>query len=63
MRTRAGLSANTIARWTRYALLYNCELFRIHHSRLFYPAIAVAGKAFKAVIAARIVTWHFIIPF
>jgi hypothetical protein len=63
MRTRAGLSANAITRVARHTLLYNCKLFRIHHSRLFYPAIALAGHAFIAVIAVWIVTWHSITPF
>lgn len=62
MRTCAGLSANAIACWARHALLYNCEPFRIHHSRLFYPAIAFAGHAFETVIAVWIVTWHSITP-
>jgi hypothetical protein len=63
MGTSAGLSANAIARWARHFFLYNCELFRIHITRLFYPAIALAGHAFIAVIAVWVVTWHSITPF
>ena len=62
MGTRAGFSANAVARREANLLLYNCELFRIHHSRRIYPAIALAGHAFEAVLAVWIVSWHLIAP-
>lgn len=63
MRTRAELSSGAIARWARHALLYNCEPFRIHHSRLLYPPIAPADWAFETIVAIRVVTGHLITPF
>lgn len=63
MGARTGLSANAIACWARHLLLYNCELFSIHHSRLFYPAIALTSQAFEAVVAVWIVSWHIVAPF
>ena len=63
MGTGAGLSSNTLARWARHFFLYNSELFRIHITCLFYPAIALAGHTFETVIAVWIVTWHLLLLF
>jgi hypothetical protein len=62
MGTRPGLSANAVARMASHFFLYNSELFRIHITRRFYPAIALAGHAFEAVLAVWIVSWHLIAP-
>lgn len=62
MSARARLSANAVTRWARHLLFDHCELFRIHHARRIYPAIAFAGHTFETVIAVWVVPWHLVAP-
>jgi len=60
MRTSAWPSSYPFACWTRHALLD--DLTRPHTSSGIYGTISTTGRAFKAVIAVWIVTWHLITP-